>query len=150
MKRCSKCTLIKPTYSFYPRKTRGPGNYQSSCIECTNKYRENRARTKYIHTYEKGRLKTLAVYGITVDQYNKLLVIQNNSCAICLEHESNFPQKLGVDHCHQIGFIRGLLCDNCNMKLGYYEKGSLSPSYKLFKAIESYYLSEGVGYGDAL
>lgn len=63
-------------------------------------------------------------YGITREDYNKILLIQNGSCAICNEKEKSFDpktgtvKKLAVDHCHNSNKIRGLLCWRCNVTLG--------------------------------
>lgn len=59
--------------------------------------------------------------GFTVKDYEQLLKLQNNKCAICgLSHlivrEKN--TYFHVDHCHSTGKIRGLLCNNCNISLG--------------------------------
>lgn len=56
-------------------------------------------------------------YGITLEQYNEILVSQNYSCAWCGRHEDEFPKKLAVDHNHETGDIRGLLCNYCNHKV---------------------------------
>lgn len=53
-------------------------------------------------------------YGITLDQYNQLLEEQNHSCAVCQKHKSQFKYNLHVDHNHETGEIRGLLCYHCN------------------------------------
>jgi hypothetical protein len=57
-------------------------------------------------------------YGITEEDYNLMLENQNNCCAIC-KKESDI--KLSVDHCHQSGAVRGLLCKKCNLGLGYFK-----------------------------
>jgi hypothetical protein len=57
-------------------------------------------------------------FGITLEEYDKLLVKQNNSCAICKRNQTEFKIKLAVDHNHKTGEIRGLLCNNCNNGLG--------------------------------
>ncbi len=68
------------------------------------------------------RLKTR--FGLTLEDYNKMMALQNNCCAICGEEEtarhnfSNNTQRLAVDHCHVTGKIRGLLCMDCNRGLG--------------------------------
>lgn len=51
-------------------------------------------------------------YGITLEQYDELLKSQDGRCAIC----RCFPGKkhLAVDHNHETGRIRGLLCTRCN------------------------------------
>lgn len=50
----------------------------------------------------------------TEELYNELLTNQQKCCAVCKKHESNFKIKLAVDHCHENGNIRGLLCRRCN------------------------------------
>jgi hypothetical protein len=60
-----------------------------------------------------ARLKYM--YGINLEQYNKILSYQNNVCAIC--HQISY-RNLVVDHCHKTGIVRGLLCDSCNVTLG--------------------------------
>lgn len=57
-------------------------------------------------------------YGITIEQYNKLLVEQGGVCAIC-KRECPTGRALAVDHNHVSGLIRGLLCANHNRMLGY-------------------------------
>ena len=57
-------------------------------------------------------------YGITKQDYYKLLEKQFHCCAICLRHEDEFKKDLFIDHCHMTGQIRGLLCPSCNPFLG--------------------------------
>lgn len=56
-------------------------------------------------------------YGITADQYQQMLEEQGGVCAICKTPPTN--RKLVVDHCHQSGVVRGLLCNHCNSMLGF-------------------------------
>jgi hypothetical protein len=56
-------------------------------------------------------------YGLSLNDYNKMVVEQHGLCKIC--HRK--PKRLVVDHNHKTGKIRGLLGDDCNMDLGYYE-----------------------------
>ncbi len=61
----------------------------------------------------------LRMYGITIAQYNELLILQGSKCAICETAHSYDPHKrLQVDHDHTTGRIRGLLCGNCNRFIG--------------------------------
>ncbi len=57
-------------------------------------------------------------YGITIDRYNEVFDKQNGVCAIC---KKPTKKKLFVDHDHQTGKVRGLLCSGCNMGIGFYE-----------------------------
>ena len=53
--------------------------------------------------------------GLTLDQWQKMYVIQHGKCAICLRPPKVKP--LEVDHDHQTGRVRGLLCFTCNHRL---------------------------------
>ena len=62
-------------------------------------------------------------YGITEQQYRKMLEQQDYRCFICdsegfLIGKNNHSEKLAVDHCHVSGKVRKLLCHNCNRALG--------------------------------
>lgn len=92
-----------------------------------NPEREKATREKYRKT-EKYR-KALRNrwyrnrYGISLLVYDTLLEKQNNVCAICFQPERGKNTKgvikpLAVDHCHQTGKVRGLLCSHCNSILG--------------------------------
>lgn len=56
-------------------------------------------------------------YGISKQQYEKMLENQNNMCAVCREK----PPRC-IDHCHKTGKVRGLLCHGCNSGIGHLEK----------------------------
>lgn len=58
-------------------------------------------------------------FGIGYDLYEKMSTEQNNLCLICQQPErSKMYKYLAVDHDHETGSIRGLLCNNCNRALG--------------------------------
>lgn len=67
--------------------------------------------------YRKHQMKKR--YGITIEQYEELLVGQNGTCAICDEACST-GRRLAVDHDHDTGQIRGLLCYRCNTGLEWF------------------------------
>ncbi len=56
-------------------------------------------------------------YGITLNDFNNMLLLQNNKCKIC---KQKFKTKFdtNTDHCHSTGKVRGLLCNKCNLTLG--------------------------------
>lgn len=54
-------------------------------------------------------------YGITTDQYDDMLAAQGGTCAICGRPPKN--RRLYVDHDHDNGRVRGLLCASCNSSL---------------------------------
>ena len=61
-------------------------------------------------------------HGVTPEHYERLLVQQNHVCAICDQPETQLMKgtlrTLSIDHDHNTGEIRGLLCHNCNAGLG--------------------------------
>lgn len=71
-------------------------------------------------------------YGITKDQFDSLLAAQNFSCAICSTTEPRGSGTFHVDHCHESGAVRGLLCLGCNAGLGNFRDNPTS----LMRAIE--------------
>ena len=59
-------------------------------------------------------------YGINMVEYEQKLIEQQHACAICFlttPGQSNV-KRFAVDHCHETGKIRGLLCSNCNKGIG--------------------------------
>jgi len=77
---------------------------------------------KRIQTIE-SRIRNLKNnYGITVEYYKELFIQQGGECAICRKPQSEFNYPLHVDHDHQTGKVRGLLCSGCNTGLGHFEK----------------------------
>jgi len=53
-------------------------------------------------------------FGITAEQWDAMYALQKGCCAICGKHQSEFIKRLSVDHNHQTGKVRGLLCAMCN------------------------------------
>lgn len=68
----------------------------------------------------------LANFGITLADYNNLLIAQSGVCAICARPEHRLhrgkPRALAVDHNHETGKVRALLCGDCNIALGLFEE----------------------------
>lgn len=63
-----------------------------------------------------GQLKTK--FGITRIEYDAWLKRQHFKCAICRTHMNLLSRSLAVDHDHETGTVRGLLCSACNTALG--------------------------------
>lgn len=107
MKPCTKCKAVKPFEEFYTNPNRSSG-YNSWCKVCC------------VETNRWGHVKRK--YGLTQEQYLQMLEEQNGVCAICLNpenkvHKGNQKSMLSVDHDHETGAVRGLLCDRCNTGL---------------------------------
>lgn len=56
-------------------------------------------------------------YGLSVDEYLAMYSNQNGKCAICKKVPST-KRGLHIDHCHETGKVRGLLCHGCNVGIG--------------------------------
>lgn len=78
----------------------------------TEKYKV-KAKQYYIERDLKKR------FGITIEEYNEMFNKQNGICLICGKHQSEIKKRFAVDHNHETGKIRGLLCGKCNPLLGY-------------------------------
>jgi len=82
-------------------------------------------------------------YGITLSQYREMEQSQNFVCAICGNPETSFDSKqqkvrsLSVDHCHNTGKVRGLLCSHCNHAIGKF-KDDVSLLEKAIKYLKEY------------
>lgn len=72
------------------------------------------------------RWKLANKYGITHEQYEEMFQAQGGLCAICgnppADPGTNHGFRLKVDHDHETGVVRGLLCNSCNLRLGWVEK----------------------------
>lgn len=116
MKQCTKCGILKPKDAYYKEK-RSKQGIQSMCKDCFKVWQQS----------DKGKIASRKAhlqqqYNLTLDDYDKMLQEQNNSCAICgtnvVECEKGSGNHLAVDHCHSTGKVRGLLCASCNILLG--------------------------------
>ena len=65
-------------------------------------------------------LTNMSLYGISRSDYWALYVKQGGRCAICSLRAVELPQRLNVDHDHDPGTVRGLLCRECNLGLGHF------------------------------
>ncbi|MGW0087834.1 endonuclease VII domain-containing protein [Streptomyces sp. NPDC003328] len=94
---CGKCGKNRSEKFF----TSSRGKVCSTC-------RKSSRRTASRNT------RILNTYGLTAEEYQKLLDFQDGRCAICQEKRKT---NLAVDHCHKTEAVRGLLCARCNGQL---------------------------------
>jgi hypothetical protein len=147
VKRCKKCGEAKPLDAFY-RDSVARDAHRPECKNCTsarrkawyqaNREREiarvvawqQRNRERYnakLRAYrranpEVGRADHLnRAFGLTLDEFERLLAAQSGGCAIC-GSRSRGNISLHVDHDHESGLVRGLLCVRCNNGLGQFKE----------------------------
>lgn len=132
-KLCPNCQEDLPMSAF--NKSNRRDGYQTYCRACHNrmqreKYnsdpmakvkrqiRAGRRKDRDPEVDRRAELKRL--YGITLEQYVEMFVAQGEVCAICKE-KCPTKKSLSVDHNHETGIVRGLLCNRCNRALGMFQ-----------------------------
>ena len=108
---CGKCGVSKPLTEFHKHKT-GPHGLHCWCRTCCNVAQKvSRAKNGRPPTKARWNLKTR--YNLTPDDVHAMRVAQGYVCAICLDPMA----REVIDHNHETGQVRGLLCHGCNIKL---------------------------------
>lgn len=118
---CTKCNETKGQNEFSKRSTR-PSGKASWCKTCLNEWRRayRLQSPEKFKNYEFSR-GLRRNYRISVEDYARMLQSQNECCACCGKHQSAFKRRLHVDHDHETGEVRFLLCTECNPGLGYFK-----------------------------
>lgn len=119
-KKCSACGEEKTVDSFYTQKNKNkkPG-LSAYCKTChTARHRKKyHAETPEVRARrrENARASHLSrKFGLTTEEFSAMLLGQNSECKICGCHMDD-PQ---IDHNHDTGKVRALLCSPCNLSLG--------------------------------
>jgi hypothetical protein len=100
-------------------------------MENRERYNENKKRSAKNNPDICKNIQLRNKFGITLDDYNKMLANQGGVCAIC-KQTCGTGKSLAVDHCHKTKKVRGLLCQHCNTGFGQFRE---SKKY-LYSAIE--------------
>lgn len=143
-KQCSCCLEEKPA-SDYSKCARNAGGICAHCKACAKKnnarwraenkathrasskawYRANRDRCRANQAAwsakNKDKIKAHSYrhalnrkYGLTPEQHAAMFEAQDHKCAICGKR----AKRLMIDHCHDTGLVRELLCQSCNVAVG--------------------------------
>lgn len=115
MKECSKCGKVKALDLFRKHPGRKNG-VAGDCKECFNEYKRqwrSSNRDKQQAQQQRDRLRE---YGLTQEEYDLLQVAQGGICPICVRACDDWH----IDHNHETGEVRGLLCRDCNWALGHF------------------------------
>ena len=104
LKRCRECGITATTKDGLKHFLKDPSSKHGVKSICTNCNRDYLFRKKY---------------GITLPEYNNMLDSQSGMCKICNSDKAGGRYgRFHVDHCHNTGKVRGLLCHNCNRAIG--------------------------------
>lgn len=138
VKMCTKCGQTKPRITFYLNRNTKDGR-ATYCADCqraatrawnaanADRVRQRNAEARAANKATRPgdhRRYWLGLYGLTEEQYDALVEKQGGVCAICLMPEryvdarTGMPRRLAVDHDHETGRVRGLLCGRCNRSIG--------------------------------
>lgn len=120
-KKCRRCEELKPRTEF-TRVTGLPNAVQANCKACNAEITKGKRRKlgKQAVSVINRRSKLKRNFGLSLEDYEKILASQNGKCAICGTSEPGGRGSFAVDHCHQSEVIRGLLCNRCNVGLGHF------------------------------
>jgi hypothetical protein len=100
-KHCLGCDEVKPWSEWHRNATASDG-LSTRCKAC----RAAKGRSDYLKRQ----------YGITQAERDELIASQGGVCCICLS-----APAAHVDHCHETGRVRGVLCFSCNAALGQFK-----------------------------
>ena len=135
---CNKCNSDLPLEKF-SKQASSKNGYRKICKDCHNTYvrevwyvKNADKQKKAVREYKKRNpAKELArVYKATEEEIQALL--DKGECEICQSKE-----RLCIDHCHKSGMVRGILCHDCNVGIGFLKDDTA----RLRKAIV--YLAQG-------
>ncbi len=125
---CKQCKIEKPLTEFYKDKSFKSG-YRANCKPCKDistfawraKHKDQyNANMRKLRATDKSMFKNIDLkrtYGITLEDYNKMLIEQSHKCKICKKPNKSTKRTFAVDHDHITGKVRGLLCYGCNRAL---------------------------------
>lgn len=97
-------------------------DYNKKRLDWANTNRERRT-TQARNSYLKNK------FDLSIDDFNKLLIDQENKCAICkvgfifvTDQKGRNRNSADIDHNHSTNIVRGLLCRHCNTGLGLFKE----------------------------
>ena len=110
-KTCSKCHKTQPLEEFYGDKYR--------CKSCHKAYQRayNQRNPDRLRGYHLKKM-----YGITLEEREEMSKASQGRCYVCGAPDGTDRNPHHIDHNHDTGELRGLLCVGCNVSLGLLEE----------------------------
>lgn len=117
-KKCPKCgeTKDESQWGFRDKEHTLFSSYCKSCdrirktLSARERFKDNGKRK------QENFRQRLWTYGLTKETYHDLMVKAEHCCEVCKTKEN-----LVIDHCHESGKVRGILCWSCNVALGHFK-----------------------------
>lgn len=120
-KYCPRCYTVKPLSAFTVRQTGKRAGHPVSYCKACKVHRQKLAYKNGVYDRVTRPYLLKRKYGITREQYDEMFARQGGLCAICGTDNgasAKGTKTLAVDHCHETGEVRGLLCNGCNRAIG--------------------------------
>lgn len=159
-KKCNKCLIEKPRTEFHKNNSI-PSGIRSRCKKCEIERKQQpevrdainlRLRGSKHKTWRKQYMQDPTVKHMNrghhlrkywpgasakeaLENYDKLFQAQDGRCLLCGIHQDEYKRSFDVDHCHETGKVRGLLCTTDNRLVGLFET-----KFEAVSKIQSYIL----------
>jgi hypothetical protein len=147
-KRCKHCGEQKPIEEYYRDRAAADGR-RPECKSCSSARRKawyathredeiarvkqwQQQNSEWLNAYRREHNATpqrkramrdryyRRTFGLSADQVDEMIESQGGGCAICGRRPKRLA-SLHVDHCHEEGTVRGILCLGCNQGLGQFQ-----------------------------
>lgn len=119
-KPCGRCRKVKPLDDFYANATKADGRC-SACKVC-RRSDDQKLKDRPVQQTPAAKWRkfdrVIAAYGLSRSDWDEMLISQSGRCAACGEPFRNARGEPHVDHCHETGRVRGILCRGCNYAEG--------------------------------
>lgn len=116
-KTCCRCGLSKPVDDFGLNRSK-KDNRQPACRDCISARQAELYRADPKRRANQRKLNLKRLYGMTIEEWDARYRAQRGLCAAC-----GYPpppsKRLEVDHSHETGATRELLCPDCNKAFGH-------------------------------
>lgn len=102
-------------------REQNPEKYKQYMLDWRKNHpeKDEEYRKAYAERRRVGALKRY--YGLTIEEVENIFLSQNGCCAIC-KNEFQDRKTMHIDHNHQTGKVRGLLCNGCNHGIGHFQE----------------------------
>lgn len=122
---CSGCDIVKgkSSFNFQHANKDGLNKHCKECLAAGNRKKNQKPR-RIPTPAENRKMNLKRKFGITPEEFDQMLFDQGGGCAICGDDDPAPARGAGtslfvVDHCHDTGVVRSLLCSGCNKAIGF-------------------------------